>query len=186
MYGITELKKGTVFEYEGYPYRVIEYAQKVMGRGGSIVNVKIKNLIDGKVLSKTFKGSDKLEAAQIDKKAVQYLYKDDQHVFFMDVNDYSQFEVEISIVQDFLAYLTEGAYVDLELFQGTVTGMEIPVKIPLKVDQTPDVVKGDTQSTVMKTAILETGAEIQVPIFIKSGDIIIVDTRTGSYVERQK
>lgn len=186
MYGITDLKKGTVIEYENQPYRVIEYAQKVMGRGGSIVNVKIKNLVDGRVLDKTFKGSEKIAAAEIQRKTVQYLYADETEVHVMDTADYSQFTLPISIVKDALNYLPEGAEAQLELYDGQPIGLELPIKVPLKVTQAPDVVKGDTQSTVMKEVTLETGATVQTPIFIKTGDTIIVDTRDGSYVERQK
>jgi elongation factor P len=186
MYGITDLKKGTVIEYEGQPYRVVEYAQKVMGRGGSIVNVKIKNLVDGRVLDKTFKGNEKIPAAEIQRKTVQFLYADGTEVHVMDTNDYSQFVLPKNIVQDALDFLPEGAEAQLQLFGGQPIGLELPIKVPLKVTQAPEVVRGDTQSTVMKEVTVETGAKVQTPSFIKSGDTIIVDTRDGSYVERQK
>lgn len=186
MYGITDLKKGTVIEYENEPYKVVEYAQKVMGRGGSIVNVKIKNLVDGRVLDKTFKGNEKIPAAEIERKTVQFLYSDTTRVHVMDTADYSQFTLPLDVAQDALDYLPEGATCELQLFDNTPIGLELPVKVPLKVSEAPDVVKGDTQSTVMKDVTAETGAQIQTPIFIKSGDSIIVDTRDGSYVERRK
>src|SRR5271154_4274364 len=97
---ITDLKKGTVFEYESQPYRVVDYSQKVMGRGGSIVNVRIKSLIDGKVLEKTFKGNEQIESADVTNQAVQYLYKDDSTFYFMNGDSFEQFEVPTDLVGD--------------------------------------------------------------------------------------
>lgn len=186
MYGITELKKGTVIDLDGTPYQVVEYAQKQMGRGGSIVNVKVKSLSDGRVLDKTFKGNEKVAAAQIDRKKAQFLYADDTAAHFMDETTYEQFAVDRVVAEDSLAYLPEGASASIQLYDGRPIGLELPVKVPLKVTEAPDVVKGDTQSTVQKEVTLETGATIYAPIFIKSGDRLIIDTRDGSYVERAK
>lgn len=186
MYGITDLKKDTVFMLDSTPYRVVEYNQKSVGRGGSIVNVKVKNLLDGSVQSKAFKGQDKFEPAEINIKKVQYLYSDDSTCFFMDEETYEQFEVNKDIIGDSIRFMKESDTVKAHLFEGRVINIELPVKIPLQVTDTPDVVKGDTQSTVLKEATLETDTKIQVPIFIKSGDVVIVDTRDGSYVERKK
>lgn len=186
MYGITDIKKDTVIQLDGVPYRVVEYAQKQMGRGGSIVNTKIKNLLDGSVQQKTFKGQDKIESAEINIKKVQYLYSDDSSCHFMDEETYGQFEVGKDILGDSKDFMKESDTVKAHLFNGQVINIELPIKIPLKVTETPDVVKGDTQSTVLKEAILETGARAQVPIFIKNDDVVIIDSRDGSYVERQK
>lgn len=186
MLSITDLKKDIVFQIDGVPFRVVEYAQKQMGRGGSIVNVKIKNLLDGSVQQKTFKGQDKIEPAEINIKKVQYLYSDDSTCFFMDEETYEQFEVSKDLLGDNIQLMKESDVVKAHLFEGTVINIELPIKVPLKVIETPNVVKGDTQSTVQKEATLETGAVIQVPIFIKPEDVIVVDTRDSSYVERHK
>lgn len=187
MYGITELKKGTLIDIDGEPFQVVEYSQKVMGRGGSIVNVKIRSLIDGKVLAKTYKGNEKIPAAQVERRRVQFLYADDQAAHFMDEATYDQFEIPADTASESLPYLPEGAHAQLQFYEGAAIGLELPIKVQLKVIQAPDVVKGDTQSTVHKEVQLETGATIQAPIFIKSGDTIVVDTRDGgSYVERAK
>lgn len=186
MYGITELKKGTVIELDGTPFQVVDYAQKVMGRGGSIVNIKIKSLKDGRVLDKTFKGNERVSAAEIERKAAQFLYADDSGANFMDRQTYEQFAIGQDALGDCLNYLPEGADASIQLFEGQPIGIEMPVKVKLKVAQAPDVVRGDTQSTVQKQVELETGATIQAPIFIKTGDTIVVDTRDGSYVERAK
>ncbi len=185
MYSITDLKKGTLIQLEGKPYKVVDYAQKQLGRGGSIVNTKLKNLLDGSVIPKTFKGQEKIEPADVVNSKLQFLYKDGETLHFMDESSYEQFELDISDVFG-NQFLKDGLSVTAQLYNGRVINVELPVKISLKVLSTPDVVKGDTQSTVMKQADLETGTSVQVPIFIKTGDNIIVDTRDGSYVEREK
>lgn len=185
MYSITDLKKNTIIQLDGQPYKVVEYAQKQMGRGGSIVNTKLKNLIDGSVVQKTFKGQDKIEPADVGNQKMQFLYADSAF-HFMNNETYEQIELSSEVVGDGAGYLKEGDEVQIQMFDGNPISIDLPVKLPLKVVTTPDVVKGDTQSTVQKEAELETGIKVQVPIFIKEGDIIIVDTRDGSYVERQK
>lgn len=185
-FGITDLKKGTVFQMDSIPYRVVEYAQKVMGRGGSIVNVKIKSLIDGKVLDKTFKGNEAVEPADVTNQKVQYLYNDGSNFFFMDGESYEQFEVPTDIVGDYAGYMKEGDNVNLQLFDGKVINVELPKNVFLRVTYTEDVVKGDTTSSITKDAQLETGITVKVPAFIKTGDEISVDTESGAYRERKK
>lgn len=184
--GVTDLKKGQVFQMDGVPYRVVEYGQKVMGRGGSIVNVRIKSLIDGKVLEKTFKGSESIESADISLQNVQYLYSDGTNFFFMNEETFEQFEVPADLVGDGAGYLKEGDRVTLQFFDERPINVELPKNVPLKVTYTEDVVKGDTTSNVLKEAELETGIKVRVPAFIKQGDLISVDTTTGAYRERVK
>ena len=183
---ITDLKKGTIFELEGVPYKVVDYSQKVMGRGGSIVNVRIKSLLDGRVLEKTFKGSEQLDSADVVNKNVQYLYSDNESFHFMDTDSYEQFSLPADTLADRSGYLKEGDIVIAQLFNGQVVNVELPKNVPLKVTYTENVVKGDTSSNVMKDATLETGIVVKVPSFIKEGDLIKVDTRNGSYLERSK
>lgn len=185
MYGPTDLKKGTVVQLDGKPYRVIEYAQKVMGRGGSIVNVRLKNLIDGAVLSKTFKGADKIEPAQVESRTVQYLYVDTE-LHFMDPDSFEQFDVAIELGEGATQYLKEGDMVGLQFFDGQVINVELPKNVFLSVTYAEDVVKGDTANSITKSATTETGLEVKVPAFIKVGDVISVDTETGAYRERKK
>ena len=186
MYQPTDLKKGTVCQLDGKPYRVVEYGQKVMGRGGSIVNVKLKNLSDGSGIPKTFKGQDKIEPADVTNKAVQFLYSDGDSYHFMDPESFEQFELSAAIVDDAAGYLKEGEPLNLQLFDGKVITVELPKNVYLAVTYTEDVVKGDTNSSVLKDATLETGKVIKVPAFIKVGDIVSVDTATGDYRERKK
>lgn len=186
MYQPTDLKKGTVVQIDNKPYRVIDYNQKVMGRGGSIVNVKLKNLIDGSVIPKTFKGQDKIEPADVISRTVQYLYKDNSGFFFMDPISFEQFQLSEEIVDNTVNYLTEGDSVNLQSFNGVFTNVELSKNVFLKVTYTEDVVKGDTSSSVLKDATVETGLVVKVPAFIKNDDIISVDTETGAYRERKK
>ncbi len=183
---ITDLKKGTLFQLEGTPYRVVDYNQKVMGRGGSIVNVRIKSLIDGKVLEKTFKGNEQLGTADVTNQTVQYLYSDGSTFYFMNEDTFEQFEVPADLVGDGAGYLKEGDKVTLQFFEGRPINVDLPKNVPLLVTYTEHAVKGDTSSSITKNATLETGITIRVPAFIKQGDIISVDTSNGAYRERVK
>ncbi len=186
MYQPTDLKKGVVCQVDGKPYRVVEYAQKVMGRGGSIVNVRLKNLIDGSVIPKTFKGQDKIERAEVTNKTVQYLYSDGTDFFFMDPVSFEQYQLNADVVDSASGYLKEGDELSLQFFGDRVINVELPKNIYLEVTYTEDVVKGDTTSSVLKDATLETGITVKVPAFIKTGDVVSVDTATGEYRERKK
>lgn len=186
MYQPTDLKKGTVCQIDGTPFRVVEYAQKVMGRGGSIVNVRLKNLLDGSVIPKTFKGADKIEPAEVTSRPVQYLYSDGETFFFMDPSSFEQFEIPTDVVDAAANYLKEGDMLNLQFFGERVTNVELPKNLFLEVTYAEDVVKGDTSGAVQKDATLETGLKIRVPAFIKTGDIVSVDTATGDYRERKK
>jgi elongation factor P len=183
---ITNLKKGTVFQWEGEPFRVVDYNQKVMGRGGSIVNVRVKSLLSGKVLEKTFKGNEQLDSADVTTQAVQYLYNDSSTFFFMNEESFNQFEVPADLVGDGAGYIKEGDRVQLQFFNNRAINIELPKNVPLKVTYTEGAVKGDTSSSITKNATLETGLTIKVPAFIKQGDVISVDTATGAYRERVK
>lgn len=183
---ITNLKKGTIFQLEGHPYRVVEYSQKVMGRGGSIVNVKIKSLIDDKVLEKTFKGNESLESAHVEHTTAQFLYSDDKLAYFMDNKSFENHEIGLASVKDQLVFLKEGSIVQVQVFEGKAIGIELPKNVYLSVVYAENAVRGDTSSALTKEAELETGVKVRVPAFIKTGDIISVDTTTGFYRTRKK
>ncbi|MGE5309623.1 MAG: elongation factor P [Sphaerimonospora mesophila] len=186
MYQPTDLKKGAVIQIDGQPYRVVEYAQKVMGRGGSIVNVKVKNLVTGAVLPKTYKGQDKIERAEVTNQTAQYLYSDGTDLFFMNPTTFEQFQLPVEEAEDVPKYILEGAEVQLQFFDGRVINVELPTTVSLTVTYAESVVKGDTTSSVQKDAKLETGITVKVPAFIKTDDNLKIDTRDGSYVERVK
>ncbi|RWZ78445.1 MAG: elongation factor P [Candidatus Microsaccharimonas sossegonensis] len=185
-YQPTDLKKGVVVQIDNKPFKVIDYNQKVMGRGGSIVNVKLKNLIDGSVIPKTFKGQEKIDSAEVNNQTVQYLYSDGSDFFFMDPGTFEQFQLAADVVEEAKGYLKEGNELSLQFFDGRVINVELPKNVFLEVTYSEDVVKGDTTSSVLKDATLETGLVIKVPAFIKTGDIISVDTTTSEYRERKK
>tara|TARA_B100001105_G_C22394404_1_gene446011 strand:+ start:1860 stop:2426 length:567 start_codon:yes stop_codon:yes gene_type:complete len=185
-YQPTDLKKGVVVQIDGKPFRVIDYNQKVMGRGGSIVNVKLKNLIDRSVIPKTFKGQERIDSAEVSNQTVQYLYSDADNFYFMDPETFEQFQLDREIVEDNAGYLKEGDSLSLQFFDGRVINVDLPKNVYLAVTYSEDVVKGDTTSSVLKDATLETGLVVKVPAFIKTGDVISVDTSTGEYRERKK
>lgn len=183
---ITELKKGTIFQLDSVPYKVVDYSQKVMGRGGSIVNVRIKSLLDGKVMERTFKGSERIDSAEVTNQAVQYLYGDSSGYHFMNPDNYEQFSLPARVVADRAGYFKEGDSVTAQFFGGRIINIELPKNVLLKVTYTEGAVKGDSSSAITKNAKLETGLTIKVPAFIKTDDIISVDTTTGAYRERKK
>ena len=186
MYQPTDLKKGTVCQIDGKPYRVIEYGQKVMGRGGSIVNVRVKNLITGALIPKTFKGQEKIEPAEVTTKKVQYLYKDDEKFYFMDPSTFEQYELSSDLVGDSSDFMKDGDEMDIQFYNGSAINLTLPKNLWLEVTYTENAVKGDTSTSVMKDATLETGVVVKVPAFIKTGDVISVDTETYAYRERKK
>jgi elongation factor P len=183
---ITNLKKGVLFQLDGVPYRVVDYNQKVMGRGGSIVNVRIKSVLDGKVLDKTFKGNDTVDSASVTNQTAQYLYSDGDTFHFMNPETFEQFEIPADLVGDNAGYMKESDEIQLQFFEGRPINVELPKNVPLRVTYTEHAVKGDTSSSIQKDATLETGVTIRVPAFIKQGDLISVDTTTGAYRERVK
>lgn len=186
MYGPTDLKKNVLITLDGQPYKVIEYSQKVMGRGGSIVNVRVKNLITGALIPKTFKGQEKIEPAEVTTKKVQYLYKDDGKFYFMDPTTFEQYELSNDLVGDSKDFMKDGDEMDIQFYNGSAINLTLPKNLWLEVTYTENAVKGDTSTSVMKDATLETGVVVKVPAFIKTGDVISVDTETYAYRERQK
>ena len=186
MYGPTDLKKNVLITLDGQPYKVIEYSQKVMGRGGSIVNVRVKNLITGALIPKTFKGQEKIEPAEVTTKKVQYLYKDEDKFYFMDPSTFEQYELSNDLVGDSKDFMKDGDEMEIQFYNGSAINLTLPKNLWLEVTYTENAVKGDTSTSVMKDATLETGIVVKVPAFIKTGDVISVDTETYAYRERQK
>ncbi len=186
MYGITDLRKDTMIELDGVPFRVLEYSQTQMGRGGSTVKTKLKNLLTGNVLDRTFKNDEKVAPASIEQKTVQYLYANGSRVALMDMVSFDQEEVNSDIAGEVVKYFPEGAEIRALFFKGKIIGFDLPKNTPIKVTSAPGGAKGDTATGATKAVELETGIEIQVPLFIKTGDTVKVDTRTGQYLERVK
>lgn len=184
--GHTDLKVGTLIELDGVPYRVTEYTHKAMGRGGAVVQVKIKNLITGNMLEKSFRTADKINSAEVLRSNVQLLYREGDSFVLMDNDTYDQETVPSKTLGDQAKYVAEGATVQVLRFAGNVIGMEMPNAVFLTVTQTEPGAKGDTATTALKPATLETGAEVMVPLFINEGDRVKINTLSGDYLERAK
>jgi len=186
VYGPTDLKKNVLITLDGQPYKVVEYSQKVMGRGGSIVNVKVKNLMTGALLPKTFKGQEKIEPAEVTTRKVQYLYRDEEKFYFMDPESFEQYELLADMVGDAKDFMKEGDEMEIQFYNGTAINLVLPKNLWLEVTYTETAVKGDTSTSVMKDATLETGVVVKVPAFIKVGDVVNIDTESYAYRERKK
>ena len=184
MLSLNEIKIGSLLKIAAEPYAVIKADHHKMGRGGAVLKTKLKNLINGSILERTFQGNDKAEEAATDTQKANYLYKTDAEVCFMNNETYEQFSLPLEQVGEKLKYLKEGTEVDILYFQGLPASLKLPVKISLKVISAPPGVKGNSAGNVTKTVQLETGAELSAPMFINEGDEIIVNTDTGEYVGR--
>ena len=184
MLSINDLKIGTKIIFNNQPMVVVFAQHSKLGRGGGIMRTKLRNLIDGTTIEKTFAGAEKLEPAELETKKAQFLYHDDAGYNFMDSSSFEQFSLDKKQLGDIARFLKDGADVDIIYFDGKPINIQLPIKITLEVTYTEPGFRGNTTSNVLKPATLETGAQIQVPIFIKEGDKIVIDTRTGEYVER--
>lgn len=168
------------------PHEAVFVEHSKQGRGGAILRTKLRNLENGAIVDNTFKGADKVDPAELNYRKGQYLYAEGDNYVFMDNDTFEQTELPSSIIGPSAKFMTEGLPIDLVLINGKVVNARIPVKVDLKVAYTEPGFKGDTQSTALKPATLETGAEIMVPLFIGNNEMIRVNTGTGSYVERVK
>jgi elongation factor P len=186
MYGINDLKTGTTFELDGQPYTVLDYQHSKQGRSGAVLRTKIKNLLTGATVQRTFSGNEKFNEVQIERKKVQYLYVDNSRYFFMDQNDYSQFDLSSEDLGNNISYLKDGEVVQFQFYADKPINLDLPVKMDFLVTQAGEGLKGDTASGATKSVTIETGLKVNVPLFIKEGDVIRVNTMDGSYVERAK
>ena len=184
MISTNDLKNGITIEVEGAIYVVMETQHVKPGKGAAIVKAKLKNLRTGSIIEKTFNAGVKVETAHIDKKTMQFLYSMGDTYYFMSMTDYEQIELDKSAILDDAKYLKENLEVEITFFEGEMLGLSLPDKVVMKVVKTEDAVKGNTSSGAMKNAELETGMTIQVPLFIKQDEDILVSTKDGKYVSR--
>ncbi len=184
MIATNEFKRGMKLEIDNDPYEIVDYDHVRPGKGQAFVRVKLKNLKTGNVVEKTYKSGIKLDKADIEERVMQYLYKDSEGYHFMDTSNYDQFSIDADIMGDAAKYIQEEKNVSVMLYNGMPIGVELPNFVELKIVETEPGFKGDTAATGSKPATLETGAIVQVPFFIKEGETIRIDTRTGEYVER--
>lgn len=184
VYGHTDLKIGVLVEIEGAPYRVTDYSHHAMGRGGAVVQVKLKNLLTGGVVEKSFRGSDKIQPADVSRVNMQMLYRDGDNLVFMNNETYDQETVGADVLGDQAKYVADDTTVGLQMFNGRVIGLEIPNAVVLSVTETEPGVKGDTATTALKPATLQTGVQVMVPLFVNEGDKVKVNTLSGAYLAR--
>ena len=184
MINVNEFKSGMTISYDGNIYIVIDYQHVKPGKGAAIVKAKLKNLRTGSIAEYTFNAGTKVEQARIEKKAMQFLYSMNDTYYFMNMSDYEQIELDKKLIGDDALLLKENLDVDIIFFEGEMLGMNLPDKIALKVTHTEPAVKGNTTSSAMKDATLETGKVIKVPLFIEEGEEILVSSKDGKYVSR--
>ena len=180
----SQFRNGLKLEIDGEPYTITYFQHVKPGKGGAFVRTKIKNLRTGRTLDRTFRAGERVELAEVEDKRMQYLYQDGDSLVFMDTESYDQIPFSREQVGDAVEYLKENLEVDVVFWKGNPINIELPSFIEAAIAQTDPGVKGDTASGATKPATLETGAVVQVPLFIKEGEVIRVDTRTGEYVER--
>ena len=184
VYMAGDVRNGTTFEMDGSVYKVVEFQHVKPGKGAAFVRTKLKNVINGSVLEKTFNPSDKYPGAEIEKKAMQYLYNDGELYYFMDNETYEQLPLNKSQVEEALQFITENMDVTIAFYKGEAFSVEPPNFVELKIVECEPGIQGDTSKAGDKPAKLETGFELRVPLFVDNGDTIRVDTRTGTYMSR--
>jgi elongation factor P len=186
MLSLSEIKTGKTISLNGEPFLVTFHQHSKMGRAGAVLRTKLKNLKTGAVLERTFQGADKIEEAEISKTKAQYLYREDDNYFFMNNDTYEQFFLPQNVLGESTKYLVEGTEVTILNYNGKPINIELPVKMELRVIEAPPGIRGNTADGGVKQVTLETGIKVNVPLFIKTGDVLRINTETGEYVERVK
>jgi elongation factor P len=181
-----DIRNGAVMEMDGQLFTVVEFQHVKPGKGGAFVRTKLKNLITGRVLERTFRSGEKMDFVRLEDREMQYLYAEGDAFVFMDQETFEQINIPVDVIGNNARFIKEGEIARIYLYKEKPIIIEIPNFINFKIVQCEPGVKGDTVSNVTKPATLETGAVVQVPLFIEEGEIIRVDTRTGDYLERAR
>lgn len=184
MIGVTDLRSGTIFEENGNLLQVLSYEHIKMGRGSANIKVKVKNLRTGTVIDKSFINGAKVNDVLVIKRDLQYLYSDSDFAYFMDPRSFEQVNIPLKIIDSDSFYLKEGENVNISFLGTEALALNLPPKMVFTVEDTPPGVKGNSATNVFKEAKLENGMTVKVPMFIKAGDKIKIDTRTGVYSEK--
>jgi elongation factor P len=184
MYSTSDFRNGLKIEYEGEPYLIVEFQHVKPGKGGAFVRTKIKNLLTGRVLDPTFKSGDKVGKPDMDEKEMQYLYMDGEHYTFMDTSTYDQIPIGADALGGAAQWLKEEIHCTVLFWNGKVIGVSLPNFVVWKIVECEPGVRGDTAQGATKPAKLESGATVNVPLFVNEGESIRIDTRDGTYVER--
>lgn len=179
-----DFRNGMTFEMDGDVYQIIEFQHVKPGKGAAFVRTKIRNVIAGSVVERTFNPTEKFPTAYIERKEMEYSYNDGDLYYFMDPESYELVPINSSDLSDNFKFVKENIVCKILSYKGNVFGVEPPTSVTLEVTQTDPGFKGDTATNATKPAVLETGAEIKVPLFIEEGEMVIVDTRTGEYLSR--
>ena len=179
-----DFRNGITIEFEGNVYQIIEFQHVKPGKGAAFVRTKLKNIINGGVVEKTFRPTEKCPQARIDRKDMQYLYSDGDLFNFMDTETYYQIALNVETVGDALKFVKENEMVKICSYNGSVFAIEPPLFVELEITDTEPGFKGDTATGATKPAIVETGAKVMVPLFVSQGEVIKIDTRTGEYLSR--
>jgi len=181
-----DFRTGMIIVFDGDLYTVEDYQHRTPGNKRGFVQAKMRNLKTGRLLEHKFSSNDKIEVARVERRPAQFLYRDNDSLYFMDNETHDQFHLDQVMMSGQEKYLKEGDTVDVETFQNQIVGCQLPMNVTLRVLETVPGIKGDTATGGSKPATLETGAVLQVPLFINENDIVRVDTRTGAYIERAK
>jgi elongation factor P len=186
MYSTAEFKKGLRIEVDGTPYIIVDFQHVKPGKGGAFVRTKLKNLLNGRVVDQTFRSGEKVEKPDLMEREMQYLYREGDRYCMMDNETFEQIMLSTEQVGEARLYLIENLNVEVLFYNKEPIAVELPTFVELAIAQTEPGVRGDTASGGSKPAVLESGATLQVPLFINEGDRVKVDTRTGTYIERVK
>ena len=184
MYTTTDFRNGLKIEFEGDPYVIVYFQHVKPGKGGAFVRTRLKNLKTGSVLEHTFRSGDKVIKPDLEERGMQFLYREGNAFHFMDTGSYEQIYLDEDHMGDAANYMIENLAVKILFFRGEPIGIDLPIFIALAISETEPGVRGDTVSGATKQAKLQSGAIVQVPLFLNEGDRVKVDTRTGTYIER--
>ena len=184
MYTTTDFRNGLKIEFEGGPYTIVYFQHVKPGKGGAFVRTKLKNLKTGAVLEHTFRSGDKVEKPDLEEREMQFMYREGDAFHFMDTASYEQIYLDTDHMGDAGIYMIENLSVKILFYRGEPIGIDLPIFIVLTIAETEPGIRGDTVSGATKPAKLESGALVQVPLFLNEGDRVKVDTRTGTYIER--
>jgi elongation factor P len=186
MYSTADFRKGLKIEYKGEPYIIVDFQHHKPGKGGAFMRTRLKNMISGRVLEETFRSGEKVRVPDLQEREVQYIYRAEGKYHFMDQETFEEVALDEEHIGESKNFLQENVNLKLLFYQGQPIGVELPTFVELRVAETEPGLKGDTATGGSKPATLETGAVVQVPLFIDEGDVIRVDTRSGAYIERAK
>ncbi len=179
-----ELRKGVVIELDGDLWQVLDYHHIKMGRGSAQVRIKLRNVKKGSTVEKSFQAGERWPRAQLDRRQIQFLYRDGDDFHFMEMESYEQFHLTTSQIDDIVPYLKDGLTLDRITYEGETLGVELPITVDLRVAETEPGFAGDTATGARKAATMETGLVVSVPLFVTEGDTLRIDTRTGEYQTR--